>query len=640
MHGLIVVGGDDSNTNAAILAEYFKSQKCETCVIGCPKTIDGDLRNEFVEASFGFDTATKVYSELIGNLCTDVATSQNRYHFIRLMGRAASNITFECGLQTRPNLMIIGEDVEKNNTSLLSIVEEITDMVIQRFQKYGRRYGVVILPEGLIEFSPEMGKLLSEINDILAKGPFDEKLLSAPNLNLFTRLPDQFKEEILLDRDPHGNVQVAKIETEKLLVMMTVTELEKRGFGDLLIPTTHYFGYEGRCAMPSNFDANYCYGLGHCAAALIDLKFTGYMATLRYLHKPADEWQPAGCPLINMMNIEKRKGKNVPVIKKYLVDLEHPVYKEYLKIREDLKFRDCYRNPGPIQFQGVASDIVNYTVTPPKPDELLPPIPFRYSTLVDRYHFVKSAAYMSPLQLERLSELPMISPILKDPTTRITGGQRSPHMDQQTQVFVSRSFPLQCSHNKMLVYNVEKSDAISPEPTKTPLKIGVVLCGQQSPGAKNVVIGIYERLNMIHGSKLIGFKGITGLLENNHIEISREDLKLHINQGGFEMLGRTAETKPIIRTAEGMNKVMKTCVDMKLDGLVMIGGQTTLTDSVLLAEHLLLNKVKTCLIGVPATQENNIRNEFLETSIGFDSTSKCFASLVGNLLTDSASATK
>lgn len=640
LHGLVVTGGDDSNTNAAILAEYFKSVGSSTLVIGCPKTIDGDLKNDYVETSFGFDTAIKTYSELIGNLCIDVATSQNRYHFVRLMGRSASNIALECALQTRPNLCFIGEEVQQQNRSLQSLVDELVDLVEKRAAE-GKRYGIILLPEGLIEFIPEVGQCIREINDIVAHQEFDALKLSTANKAVFDSLPESIRTELLLERDPHGNVQVARIATEKLLILMTHAALEKKGKADIFRPTAHYFGYEGRCAMPSNFDANYCYALGHTAGALVDLGLTGYMAVARDLHLPASQWKAAGCPLQSMMNIERRKGKEVPVIKKYLVELEKPMFQMFCRVREAWKLGDFYRNPGPIQFKGPCSNITNFSITAPTEHDLLPPLPFNVTKFKNRYNFIKSEAYLSPLQRERLHATINVSPLLTKPRAKAVPGPRCPIYDQQGQKFVNRAFPLQCMRNKMRIFNIVDESFEAAETPSHGLRVGVVLQGQQAPGSANILHGIFERLKLIgSGGVLIGFKGITGLLEGNFIEISHEDLKLHFNQGGFELLGRTKATKAAMRTESGLNKVLKTCQELNLDGLVMIGGQTSLTDAVLVSEHFLSNGCKTAVVGVPATQENNLRHSLIEACVGFDSTSKCYSSLIGNLLTDAASATK
>ncbi|CEL99112.1 unnamed protein product [Vitrella brassicaformis CCMP3155] len=635
LHGLVVIGGDDSNTNAAVLAEFFKAQDCETKVIGVPKTIDGDLRNQYVEASFGFDTAVKTYSEFIGNLCTDVATSKQHYHFVRLMGRSASHIALECAMQTRANLVFIGEEVEEKDMSLEDIVSDIVTMIVRR-EDQGKGYGVVLLPEGLIEFIPEVGTLISEINNILTQGDFDSGKLSPQSMKVFLSAPQTIRNELLLDRDPHGNVQVAKIATERLLIMMVAEELEKLGKGKYFLPISHYFGYEGRCAMPSNFDANYCYALGHCAAALVDNGKTGYMAVVRKLDRPSPDWEAAGCPLTIMMNMELRKGKQVPVIKKYLVELDKPLFKMFAEVREEWKYRDCYRAPGPVQFEGPGANLTNYTVTPPTKEDLLPETPFNYQNLSTRYGFVKCDTYLSTLQKTRIKAKVDVAPILMHPKARAVQANRIVPADQQAHKYVTRQYPLQCAQSRLQMYNIQV-DLRAPE-TRA-LRVGVVLCDRQSPGVQNVVAGLFERLQIVRG-KLIGFHGAAGLLNQRYIEITKEDLQLYINQGGLELLGRTEREEVQLRTQEGLEKIEKTCTDLRLDGLVMCGGTYTLTDVAVVSEYLLQKEIHTCVIGVPATQNNNVRHAMVEACIGFDTASKCYASLIGNLLTDAASATK
>ncbi|CAM9657068.1 unnamed protein product, partial [Phaeothamnion confervicola] len=341
--GLIVIGGDDSNTNAALLAEYFESSGCKTKVAGCPKTIDGDLKNEYVPISFGFDTAAKTFSEEIGNVALDALASQKYYHFIRLMGRAASNIALECALQTRPNCCLISEEVEAKGASLVEITHQLVDMILAR-AKLGKNFGVVMLPEGLIEFIPEFNALIAQINDVLASGvpPTEEAVLPAltrenryhtatatvPNFfrMVFNYLPQAIKLQLLLDRDPHGNVQVAKIETERLLAMTVGNELERlRGEGKYsgaFSPQFHSFGYEGRCALPSHFDCSYTYSLGYTAAVLIAMGRNSLMASVNNLHAPIEDWTVGGVPITMMCHMERRKGKDKPVIKKALVELE------------------------------------------------------------------------------------------------------------------------------------------------------------------------------------------------------------------------------------------------------------------------------------------------------------------------------
>ena len=373
-HGItaiVIIGGDDSNTNACTLAQYLVGQKAGIQVIGCPKTIDGDLKNKWIEVSFGFDTATKVYSELIGNIMRDANSARKYWHFIKLMGRSASHIALECALQTHPQACIVSEEVAAKKYSLKQIVDQLTGIVVERARR-SLNFGVVLIPEGLIEFIPEIQTLIAELNDLLAKNQaafdaltdleakvaFVEERLTPAHQEAFRPLPAAIKAQLVGDRDPHGNVQVSKIETEKMLAEMieaniralNATEPKKLKFSS----QCHFFGYEGRCAAPSNFDANYCYSLGYTASALIAAGKTGYMASCRNISQPIDQWVAGGIPLTMMMNMEHRHGKDVPVIKKALVDLEGKPFQTLAANREAWAKGVEFRYPGPIQYFGPA----------------------------------------------------------------------------------------------------------------------------------------------------------------------------------------------------------------------------------------------------------------------------------------------
>ena len=368
IRALVIIGGDDSNTNAAVLAEYYKAIGAPVQVIGCPKTIDGDLKNEQIETSFGFDTATKVYSEVIGNIQRDCNSARKYWHFIKLMGRSASHIALECALQVQPNVAIISEEVEAKRLTLDDVVTYIAEVVAQRAAA-GENFGTVLIPEGLIEFVPAMKALIAELNDYLAHheaefravAAADQRAyiiskLSKDNSELYASLPATVARQLTLDRDPHGNVQVSLIETEKLLAEMVGTKLaawkaEGRYTGKFS-PLTHFFGYEGRCAMPSNFDADYCYALGRTAACLIAAGVTGYMSSVQNLTAPASEWIAGGIPTTMMMNMERRHGEMKPVIQKALVDLEGKPFAFFASHREEWAKNTSYIYPGPIQFYG------------------------------------------------------------------------------------------------------------------------------------------------------------------------------------------------------------------------------------------------------------------------------------------------
>ena len=366
---LVIIGGDDSNTNAAILAEYYKANNAGVQVIGCPKTIDGDLKNEMIETSFGFDTATKVYSEVIGNIQRDCNSAKKYWHFIKLMGRSASHIALECALQTQPNYCIISEEVEQKNMTLADIVNDIANVIAKRAAN-GNNFGTVLIPEGLIEFIPAMKKLIAELNDMLAANAQFASLdraaqrefvlnnLSADNAAIFASLPEGVARQLTLDRDPHGNVQVSLIETEKLLSEMIGKRLaEMKASGEYVgkfSPLHHFFGYEGRCADPSNFDADYCYALGYNAAQLINCGATGYMSSVRNLSKPSVQWIAGGIPITMMMNMERRNGEMKPVIQKALVRLDGKPFLKFAENREKWAIDTCYTYPGPIQYFGPA----------------------------------------------------------------------------------------------------------------------------------------------------------------------------------------------------------------------------------------------------------------------------------------------
>ena len=368
---VVIIGGDDSNTNAAMLAEWFVKNNAGIQVIGCPKTIDGDLKNDQIEISFGFDTATKTYAELIGNIQRDANSAKKYWHFIKIMGRSASHVALEAALQTQPNITLISEEVEEKKMSLEQIVNYMTDIIVKRADM-GKNFGIAIIPEGLIEFIPEMKSMIANLNDIMAelesdpnfvnattlREKFDivENRLEPANAKVYNSLPVLIKGQLLADRDPHGNVQVSKIETEKLLIEMIQTRLDElKSQGEYIgkfSPQSHFFGYEGRCAFPSNFDADYCYSLGFNAFALINFGLTGYLSSVRNLTEPADKWIAGGIPLTMMMNMEKRHGEMKPVIQKALVKLDGPVFKELEDNREDWAMNDRYLFPGAVQYFG------------------------------------------------------------------------------------------------------------------------------------------------------------------------------------------------------------------------------------------------------------------------------------------------
>ncbi len=377
IEALIVVGGDDSNTNAALLAEYLMKEKLSIKVIGVPKTIDGDLKNEMIETSFGFDTATKIYSELIGNICRDVNSARKYWHFVRLMGRSASHITLEAAFQTQPNITLIGEEVLAKQMTLSQVVDYIATVIVKRAEN-NKNFGVILVPEGLIEFIPEFKGLIKSLNEamvkhadtlakldsVVAKKDLIYTFLEHNLADLMKSLPAGIESQLILDRDPHGNVMVSQIETEKLLIEMVTKKLKEMKKAGIFIgkfaAINHFFGYEGRCGFPTNFDTNYCYALGYNAVVLALNGFTAYMSAVRNLNKKPSQWLAGGVPLTMMMNIERRHGADKAVIKKALVELNGKPFKAFVKMREDLELNDRYLFPGPIQYSG-PTEIVDAT---------------------------------------------------------------------------------------------------------------------------------------------------------------------------------------------------------------------------------------------------------------------------------------
>ena len=383
-HGItaiVIIGGDDSNTNAAVLAEYFAANNAGVQVIGCPKTIDGDLKNEDIECSFGFDTATKTYSEIIGNIERDANSAKKYWHFVKVMGRSASHVALECALQTRPNICLVGEEVAAKKMSMAEIADYIADSVATRAAK-GWNFGVAIIPEGIVEFVPEFSVLIAEINELLAgekteafnalptwaeKYAFIENGLTKESMAVFAILPQSIQQQLFLERDPHGNVQVSLIESEKLFSALVADNLKARKaagtYNGKFSALHHFLGYEGRCAFPSHFDADYCYSLGYNAFMLIQYGYTGYLSKVSNLSSPAEEWVAGGMPMTKMMNIERRHGKDKPVIRKALVELDGAPFKFFAENRAEWASETCFVYPGAIQYFGPTEVCDATTVT-------------------------------------------------------------------------------------------------------------------------------------------------------------------------------------------------------------------------------------------------------------------------------------
>lgn len=644
LDGLVVIGGDDSNTNACLLAEYFLKENSNVKVIGVPKTIDGDLKNEYIEVSFGFDTATKTYSEVIGNVCLDTLSSKKYYHFIRLMGRSASHIALECGLINQPNLILIGEEVEEKNKTLIEITKEIKEMIIKRHEQ-GKDFGVILVPEGLIEFIPEIKRLILEINEILKSENISSHEMSTllnnkltkESLSVFNFLPSSISEQLLLDRDPHGNVLVSRIDTEKLLILILEEELK-----DLNIPflsQSHFFGYEGRSCLPSSFDSEYCYSLGYNAGFLITKGLTGYMSIIRNLTKDPSEWKPEGCPLTIMMNVERRKGKNVPVIKKALVDLSGEMFNRYSQLKEIWKFNDFYINPGPIQFNFNKKIYFPYLVyTERLTEDKLNEYKFEVEDKESPY------ALKSKFQLGELSkfliEKETIIPnclLHKYPEIQMSNDFIDKHSEELNSAF-QRDFSFLSEYK----YNNSLAE-VSFSTSKCPLlnlRIGIVFNGRQAPGGNNIIKGMLEfqkKFSEIFSNKidLLGFKnGTVGLFNKEYITITEEKFKYYSNLGGFDFLGRSADK---IRTDEELLKTKATCTDLNLDGLILVGASHTMSDSLILSNYFLKENIKTKIVSIPCTVDGNISHSLFEGTLGFDTASKLYSQQIGNLMIDAAS---
>merc|ERR1719336_3346169 len=652
LDGLVVIGGDDSNTNGAILAEYFKANDCKTRVVGAPKTIDGDLKcPPHLPISFGFDTACKTYATLVGNVAVDALSTQKYYHIVRLMGRSASNIALEVALLTRPNACLLGEEVQQGNKSLEDITKDLADMIEER-HKLGKDYGVILLPEGLIEFIPEFERLVKEMNDKLAESedkPTEESVvavLSEENAKTFKFLPDFIRAQLMMDRDPHGNVQVAKIETEKLLAASVAAELERRraegSYGGSFKTQFHAYGYEGRAGMPTVFDASYCYALGATAAALLVNNCTGLIASVKNLLAPIKEWACGGVPVTSLCVIERRKGKDKPVIRKALVEMEGDLsqpFAEYVKIRDQLRLNDFYSVTGPIQYDMVgcptSTDIPitlqlelgsSLQPLPEIPDatkmgeHLYIPEPLEARTAMQQWRAGRPQGLPGGLQAKNLGlvEVKKAAPTITDEM----------HAD-----YLKKFFPAMIE--KPLVEFGAKED--SGEVPKN-MTVGVVFCGRQAPGCHDLLCGLVEMMTSSEGSKVLGFVGGTkGLFEKQAVELTPELVKAYVGTGGLELLGRTVDR---LKTDEEIGKASAACTELGLTGLVLVGGTRTNTDAAFLAETFRQKKVPTAVVGVPCGIEGNMVNEFVETSIGFDSAAKATAQLVGNTAIDGASARK
>ena len=619
----------------------------------------------------------------------DCTSSRKYYHFIRLMGREASHLTLEVALLTQPNLAFVGEEIKAKGLTLSQVTNQICDLIVDR-SSTGMDYGVVLsendgiepppqsalplsalprsalpalskralalatlpllthrngpfpptpVPEGLVEFIPEVGVLIHELNELLSRSDDDsnsyegltedsiEENLSPKSAVVFNLLPDAIRQQLLLDRDPHGNVQVAKIESERLLGALVESELATRkatgGYCGKLSLQYHYFGYEGRCPPPSTFDSNYCYGLGLTAAALISEGCNGVMACLQGLTKPPEQWTARGVPLTCMLAVERRKGKDKPVIRKALVELDGKPFAAFSERRLAWRMRDVYASPGPVQYDGPCAAATTMTLRLERgvgaPEELA-----------------------SPLTKQRLSTPPQMPACIANKASSlrvVKGAVPSAHADE---LFVQSQFPSTYGKPRLeLVSERSSPSAGEAVDVKSSMSLGVVFCGRQCPGAHNVVAGLSCFLAERAGSdaKLYGFVGGTnGLFKGDAKRLTPKDVAPYLNSGGMHMLGRSAD---VIRSAEQLAQSLATCSKLKLDGLILVGGPVSNSDTALLAEYFESKGAATRVIGIPATIDGDLyRNSGLEASIGFDTACKVYASLVGNLAKDAASACK
>jgi len=656
--GMVVIGGDDSNTNAAILGEYFASQGSDIKVCGAPKTIDGDLKvHPYIPTSFGFDTACKTYSELIGNLCKDTLSSQKYYHFVRLMGRSASHIALECALLTRPNVCVIGEEVEAEAKTMQQVTNEIVDVIIKR-SDLGKNYGIVLIPEGLIEFIPEFNALISEINELtdLNEAAVMSKL-SPENKKVFEFLPSTIRAQLLLDRDPHGNVQVSKIETEKLISMCVESRLEELrssgGYDGSYNPQFHSFGYEGRSGLPSHFDATYCYVLGQNVAALMSMGQTGLISSVTDLDKPVSEWSCGGVPITMMCNMERRHGKMKPVIKKALTELDNTPFLTFKEQRADWGVYDLYRSPGPLQFFGgdtaqscelsitlkleldgkdsrmdyndvkAAIAVQQAAVTNNKKRG------FIHCPLLDQAQKIQSA-----IEITRKSYTPKLCPVLSKGlsslTTTTKGVTQAKYVTDRD--LLKSKLPL--TYASPLIGFTETTTTTTT--TSATGNIGVVFVGRQAPGGHDVIAGIYDMLP--EGSKLYGFvNGSVGLLDGHSVELTKPLVDAYRGQGGFDLLGRSVDR---LSNTSNYDKLLQECKKLKLSGLVLIGGCRTATDASQLSEYIASKGDNLKVVTVPVDITGQIISELCEISVGFDTATKESSHIVGNNATDGASAKK
>ncbi|GBE60727.1 6-phosphofructokinase [Babesia ovata] len=655
LDGLIIVGGDGSNSNAALLANHFAWRQSPNisdghpvlrkpcCVVGVPKTVDGDVQSHNIEVSFGFDTAARTYSELIGNLCTDASSTQYTYHFIRVMGRSASHLALECGMQTHPNVVLIGEEVRRKQQSLSSIVDDIVNLMEKRYHM-GKPYGVVLIPEGLIEFIPEINVLISELNEIILKSDGPVTHLAPERLTksraTWEALPDSIREQLLMDREATGYVMLAKIATERLLLMLVEARIAQRKLDHLASLTfmTHYFGYEGRCAMPSAFDSAYCYSLGYNAGVLINAKRNGYMSVIRELKSPISEWIPLGVPFLHLMQMIDLGGRRVPAIRKTLLNLDGNLFKVFEKVRETWAYEDLYRSPGPIQLFDSDKERC-FCIADPTVEDLVGK-PKSASDAKSRFLLQRHIDCLSPLQRSRLGVRPPIPLLCSDKRARMKMFKQVLSNDPYTRNQVALNYPYmirRCHFNLYEVVSEYPEVEANQDDVNIPMKVGVVVLTKQAPGVLNVIWGIHERLSL-RGSSCVAFNGARGLIEGDYIELSASDFDLFRNQGGLELVHRSRVH--YLHDPQNWALALKTCTSLGLEGLIILGDESAMTQAALLTEYFLSKNSNICVVGVPVAGSNGLAGPLIESCVGFDSNARLYAALVGNVLTDAVSMPK
>lgn len=579
------------------------------------------------------------------------------------MGRSASHIALESALLTRPNYCFIGEEIFEKKQTLQHIVQDIVQVIVKRATE-GKNYGVILVPEGLIEFICEVRSLITELSTILAKNLKEEdkgkevseiykiacQYLSNEHKQLMEFLPPAIRDQLLLDRDPHGNVNVSRIETEKLLITMIQTELEKLHkegkYQGTFSPQCHFFGYEGRCSFPTTFDCDYCYCLGVNAALLVEKGFSGVMSVVSNLSEDPEHWKVGGYPLVTMMNVEKRKGKDVPVIKKALVELNGPIFKFFASEREKWALGDYYCPPGPIQFEKPGR--CPFLVKPPSHEEFYLKISKKYDPKNQPYSCVDPSINLGPLGLEKAKEAKTLPYFLDKGEYDIYLGGKLDFVDDDTRESSNEVYKNVVTNKNAMRYveivprgQVNKSaiseDFVLVERGKTGLRIGVMFSGRQAPGGHAVIEGLLTFAQKNKGN-LYGFvDGTKGLLEGRAVEVTDDNFEYYRSQGGFHFLGRSFDK---LRNVEECEKAHQTLKKMGIDGLVMVGASHTLTDALIFTDYLEKCGSNIRIVAVPASIDNNISHNLIEATVGFDTASKVYSQLIGNIMNDAASSVK